>query len=371
MTRESLAASAEEIAYKESRVRKFLAEEGLDALALTTQANFAWFTCGADNRVTSASETGAASIVITPDAKYVICDNIEAGRIADEEIGSRGFGLRIYNWWEGSLAEEIGKLVRGSVGSDTVIPGARLVAGEVAPLRYSLAEQEVARYRWLGKAAGECLAESCREIRPGMTEHQIAGILGEKLIAQGIIPNLILVAADERIAKYRHPIPTDKAVNRCAMVVTGARKWGLIASATRIVHFGPLPAELRRKHDAVITVDAEMIAHTRPGTSVDYIFRKGAAAYERTGFGDEWELHHQGGPTGYAGRDYRAKPGVKDIVQLNQAFAWNPSITGTKSEDTVIALADRTEILSTHGDWPMKPIEVESTTISRPDIFQL
>ena len=120
-----------------------------------------------------------------------------------------------------------------------------------------------------------------------------------------------------------------------------------------------------------MTVDAELIAHTRPGTSIDYIFRKGMEAYARAGFPDEWKLHHQGGPTGYAGRDYRAKPGVKDIVHLNQAFAWNPSITGTKSEDTVIALEDRTEILSAHGDWPMRPVEVESLVVSRPEILQV
>jgi len=371
VTRESLAAGSQEIAEKEKRVRGFLAAEGLNALVLTTQANFAWFTCGGDNRVVNAAEAGVASAVVTPDAKYIICDNIEAGRIADEEIGGQGFEFKTHNWWENSLADEIGKLVKGSIGSDIPISGTKMAAGDIAPLRYSLTEEEVERYRWLGMATGECMSASCRAISPGMTEHEIAAVLGERLIAKSIIPNLILVATDERIEKYRHPIPADKMLERYAMVVTCARKWGLIVSTTRIVHFGPVPADLRRKHDAVMAVDAEMIAHTRPGTSVDYIFRKGMEAYARTGFGDEWRLHHQGGPTGYAGRDYRAKAGVHGTVQLNQAFAWNPSITGTKSEDTVIALEDRTEIISAYGDWPMKPIEAESMTVARPDILQL
>ena len=154
------------------------------------------------------------------------------------------------------------------------------------------------------------------------------------------------------------------------MVVAGAKKWGLIVSATRLVYFGRIPAELRQKHEAVMRVDAEFIARTRPGASVDLIFRKGMEAYSQAGFPDEWQHHHQGGATGYAGRDYRAKAGSTEIVQPNQAFAWNPSIAGTKSEDTVIALRDETEIISAYGDWPMKPIEVESLTIPRPDILE-
>ena len=155
------------------------------------------------------------------------------------------------------------------------------------------------------------------------------------------------------------------------MVVAGAKKWGLILSATRIVHFGEVPAELRKKHDAVMRVDAEFIAHTRPGASVDFIFCKGMEAYAQAGFPDEWQQHHQGGATGYAGRDYRAKEGSKEVVQPNQAFAWNPSISGTKCEDTIIALPDETEIISAYGNWPMKPIEVESMIVPREDILEL
>jgi Xaa-Pro dipeptidase len=371
VTRESLSASTQEITEKERRVRQFLADRGLDALVLTTQANFAWFTCGGDSHVGIGTDLGSVSAMITPDAKYIICDNIEAPRFLDEELAGQGFEFRVNNWWDGSLADEITKLTAGPVGADTPVVGTSLVAGQIAPLRYSLTGPEIERYRWLGKATGECLSEAAHQISPGMTEHEIASVLGGKLMERGIIPQLVLVATDERIEKYRHPIPTDKILDRYAMLVAGAKKWGLVVSATRIVHFGPVPCELRRKHDAVMAVDAGFIVRTRPGTSVDYIFRQGVEAYARTGYPDEWRLHHQGGPTGYAGRDYRARPGIKETVQRDQAFAWNPSITGTKCEDTIIALDDRTEIISAHGDWPMKPIEVESIAVSREDILEL
>lgn len=369
MSKESLAAHSREIMEKESRVREFLAAEELSALVLTTQANFCWFTCGGENRVAAGSDLGGASAIITPEAKYIVCDNIEAPRLREEEVGAQGFEFKTYNWWESNLADEIRKPAAEPIGADSVIPGTRLVS--ISPLRYSLTAQEISRYRWLGKETGKCLSQTCREIKPGMNEHGIAAVLGKNLISSGIVPNLILIATDERIEKFRHPIPTDKVLERCAMVVAGAKKWGLILSATRIVHFGKIPGELRKKHEAVMRVDAEFIAHTRPGTAVDFIFRKGMDAYAQGGFPDEWQQHHQGGATGYAGRDYRAKQGSKEIVQPNQAFAWNPSIAGTKSEDTVIALSGETEIISAYGDWPMKPIEAESMIVPRADILEL
>ncbi|MDH7481117.1 MAG: M24 family metallopeptidase [Armatimonadota bacterium] len=371
MTKESLFPDKREIAEKERRVKEFMELKGLDALVLTTQSNFAWFTCGADNRVANATEIGVASVVITKDSKYIVCDNIEYPRIFDEEIGDQGFKFKTYNWWESNLADEISKLTSGTVGADTVIAGTKLVAGDIPPLRYSLTEQEIERYRWLGINTAECMYEACIEVRPGMTEHQIAALLGGKLIDRGIIPNLILIAADERISKYRHPIPTENTLEKYAMLVTCARKWGLILSMTRIVHFGSISPELRHKHDAVMQVDAELIGATRPGARVDFIFGKAIEAYRRTGFQNEWHFHHQGGPTGYVGRDYRARPGVAGIVETNQAFAWNPSIAGTKSEDTIIALTSHTEIISAHKDWPTKTIEINGAKIERPDIMEM
>ena len=91
--------------------------------------------------------------------------------------------------------------------------------------------------------------------------------------------------------------------------------------------------------------------------------------YAKTGFRDEWKLHHQGGATGYSGRDYKGTSNSKEIVELNQAFAWNPSITGTKSEDTIIALKDKTEIITQAADWPMLTIKYEDQVIQRPDIY--
>ena len=361
-----------EMSEKERRVLEFLSSAGLDAVAFTTQSNFAWATCGGANFVGTASDIGSATALFTRDgSKYVISDNIESGRLQAEELSGLGFEPVSFPWFEGRAAEVVLRLGGEKVGSDTGLPGTRGIDSDFAPYRYSLTPAEVERYRWVGRNTAECMDEACREVEPGVSEHEIAALLDGKLMARGMVPNVTLIAADERIERFRHPIPTEKKLERYVMLVTGARRWGLVVSMSRLVHFGPIPDELRRKHKAVVKVDATFLAGTVPGASVGAVFQSAVRAYEDSGFGDEWKLHHQGGPTGYRGRDYRASAGTSDTVRESQAFAWNPSITGTKSEDTVIASSDGLEILSTIPGWPMLEVEAGGQSFRRPDILEI
>lgn len=359
-----------EMQEKERRARELMESEGLDALAISTIANFAWLTCGGSNYVGIATEVGSATAIITRSGKYIVCDNIEAGRLRDEEIRDQGFELISFNWFEPRRDDIIQEIVGdGILGSDIPMPGAKNIAPALDPYRYSLTPEEIERYRRLGRDTGECMAQACREIEQGMTEYEIAGVLNGKLLSRGLTPLVTLIATDERIANYRHPLPTHKKLERYAMLVTGVRRWGLIISTSRLVHFGELPAELRRKHDAVTRIDAAFISATRPGADMGEIFRSAVDTYKSTGYADEWTLHHQGGPTGYKGREFRVTPSTSAAVAPNQAFAWNPSITGTKSEDTIIATPDGPQVLSMTDDWPVVEVELNGQIIPRPDIL--
>ena len=153
-------------------------------------------------------------------------------------------------------------------------------------------------------------------------------------------------AADDRVSNFRHPIPTERRIEKYLMVSVNARKWGLIVSLTRFVHFGKLPEELRKKYEANVFIDCTFMAHTRPGVPAREVLQKGIDAYKEKGYPEEWKLHHQGGSIGYTGRDYRVNFKTPDIIQENQAFTWNPSITGTKSEDTILATSKGPEMIT-------------------------
>lgn len=359
-----------EMRIKEERLRCVMEEHNLEGIALTSIANFAWATCGGGNVVGIAAENGVATVLFTKDGKYLICDNIESGRIEREELRDKGFIVRSMPWYEAGVAEQIERITCGAAwGSDTGMGGSVNVAASMDAVRKSLTPDEIDRYRWLGSNMGECMSLAAREIKPGMTEHEIASVMNKHIIARGITPIVTLIATDERISNYRHPVPTDKKLDKCAMLVTGGRKWGLIISATRLVHFGEIDDELRRKHRAVAAVDAAFIANSLPGAVMSDIFNKALQTYADTGFSEEWKLHHQGGPTGYKGREFRVNPATQAVVAENQAFAWNPSITGTKSEDTIIATGSGPEILSLTENWPLIDVEINGVVVGRPDIL--
>jgi len=361
----------QEVQFKRERVHHFLKEHGLDAIVLENQNSFAWYTAGGDNHVGTATERGAALLLIARDGDYLITTNIEAPRIMEEEVAGLGLELVEIPWQQGDgLLKAVKQVVgKGEVASDTGFGGTRKMAGEIAELRFSLTDGEVERYRKLGKDTGEAVRAACRSLRPGLSENAIAGMVAEELYSRGVTPVVLLIAADDRIEKFRHPINTENKVRKCAMVVSCGRRWGLIISCTRIVHFGKLPAELRHKHDAVLKVDAALNLSTKVGEEIGSVLRKGIEAYAEVGFGEEWTMHHQGGPTGYSPREFRAMPHETRRVMPNQAFAWNPSIAGTKSEDTVLVNDEGIEFLSLSSDWPMVPVEYRGQVVEREDIL--
>jgi len=284
-----------EIDVKLSRIRAYLLENDFDAMALTLQSNFAWLTAGGDNRVYSATETGASSLLVTPDRALLIANNIETPRLIAEELVGKGFEVITYPWYENDgLRCAIDRVVgTDRIASDTAMPRTENRAAEIAGLRYSLTPEEADRYRWLAMGTAFAVQDACHSLEPGITEHMVAAEVGGALLANGIQPALLLIATDERIAKFRHPLPTDQKLVRSAMVVAGGRKWGLVACVTRLVHFGPVPSDLARRHEAVCHVDASLIAATRPGTAVSDLFSIAVRAYEESSYPDEWRLHHQ------------------------------------------------------------------------------
>ena len=155
------------------------------------------------------------------------------------------------------------------------------------------------------------------------------------------------------------------------MVVVCARREGLIANLSRIACIGQVPAELQRKTEAAAYVLAKLLSITKNDTRGAEFYRIAADAYAEKGFANEINLHHQGGATGYKTRDWVAHPKSSEIVFPNQAFAWNPSITGTKAEETCLILNDKIEMLTQTSGFPTIPLEIDGREYSSPGILSL
>jgi len=363
---------AEEFGIKIDRMRERMKERGWGALALSRSDNFAWAVCGASCHVNMAAESGVASFVLLPDRCAVVTNRIESARIRDEELAGLDVELVEIPWADDRNAK-IARMCAGAGPIATDMPASGFIpAGDdFSDLMMELTESELDRFRALGADAGAALESAARALRPGMTENSAAASLASECWKRDAQPIVILVASGERLPAYRHPLPTPKPLERAAMLVLCARRAGLVASATRMVSFGSATDELRSRHISCCRVDAAFNTLTRPGASISAIFRDATSVYASEGFDHEWLLHHQGGPCGYKSRYFCAGPDTPGEVKPNCAFAWNPSITGTKSEDTIIAFDDRAEFITRTGEWPELEVDFHGARLSRPDILEL
>lgn len=359
----------DEFRQKLQRLRRLMTKHRLDALWLRRISSFAWLTGGAASFVNTAAEYGAASILVTPERAYLLTNNIEAPRLLEEEGLAEGDLEPHISPWH-TPADAVQSLIgEGRLGTDGPWPGAVDLSGPIAWLRSQLLPPEQERFRELGQRCAAAMQAAVARVRPGMREYEIAALLAEETLVREVWPIVNLIATDERVFRYRHPLPTGKRLERYAMLVLCGRWRGLVCSITRLVHFGPLPESLERKAQAVAQVDATLIAATRPGVRLGDVFQRGVAAYAATGFPDEWQHHHQGGVAGYESRERKATPTSEERVVEGQVYAWNPSIAGTKSEDSVLVGATENEVLTVIPGWPTIPVTVGEMTIERPAIW--
>lgn len=354
---------------KQERIVTLLEKHNLDGLLIKQVANFGWATDGAASYINTASTFGVGTLLVTKDARYLITNNIESPRFDQEEgLNAVGWEFHVDQWFLAS--DTIAKLTKGlKLGADYAYPGALDLSQKLAIERSYLTPEEQETFRDLSARCAQAMDETIRGVVPGMTEYQIAGLLAGAAYARGAQPIVNLIATDERIYAYRHPLPTGKMLENYAMLVLCGRLKGLVCSITRLVHFGPLPDELKQKSEAVATIDATMIAATRPGKTVADVFQASVEIYKDVGYPGEYKLHHQGGPAGYDPREFLATPTADVPIGLGQAYAWNPSITGCKSEDTILVLEEGNENMSVIDGWPTIPVELNGQTIERPAIL--
>lgn len=356
-----------EVHKKTQSLRKWMACAGYDTVILSTNENFSWIT-GGKTAYVDKSGPAASKIMITGEKNYVICNSSERYRITEEELMDDTFALLSYRWHEDE-ATVLEPFIKGKrVASDNGCYGENR-GSEIQKLRYILTEEEIIRYRKIGPECAGILEEACRMIQPGETELEVAGRIDGMLIAKGYNVPVCMVAADDRISKYRHPLPKSNPIQKYALAAICAQKYGLTISITRMISFGEPDADKKKRMEAVLRVDAAYILSTIPGVLAVDVLKAGQRVYASTGYGEDFHLHHQGGAIGYPTRDYCTNFSTTEMVHESQAFSWNPTIAGVKSEDTFIVINGTPEIITHTGTWPYIPVEYNGIQILRPSIL--
>ena len=362
-----------DIAARTDRLDAYLDERGLEAVWFARPNGFAWLT-GGDNVVDGDATTGVAAAGYDGGGLRVITDDIEADRLAAEELPD-AFAVESFPWYADSLAGAVADRSPAPAAADFDVPGFETVDG--SRLRQPLTDDDVERYRELGREAAAAVETVCRNLEPEDPEYEVAAGIDISLASRDVDTPVVLVGGAERAGTYRHFTPTDASLGDYALVSVTAERAGLYASLTRTVAFDA-PDWFEERHRAAARVEATALRATEaaaagalaegsggddrdaPDTAGD-VFEAVQAAYDAVGFPDEWEQHHQGGAAGFAGREWIATPDGDEPVRRPMGYAWNPTVRGTKSEDTHLVASDLTERLTKTGRWPTheaEPVDV-------------
>ena len=363
----------EDVERKHDRIRAFLDQTGQDALVLGRADAIAWFTSGGDLGVDPYAEAGSILLFINRNSRAVIADNVQSGRVFEEELAGLGFQLKERPWFDDPMrvVAELsrGKRVATDLAAECGSPWRRSI-DPLRGLRLRLTPLERQRLRELGRTLTLAVEATCRNFDRGEREADVAGHLAHRLIREGVIPVDLRVAGDDRLARYRQPTFKASPILKKATIAVTGRRHGLCASVTRTVSFGPPEEEFRANHALAAMVDATCIFFSRPGEPVAEVFRRARRIYEKFDAPHEWTLDYQGVLVGYSSREALLTPDCPMILEPDMAVCWSPSVGSARSEDTIVVDSRGFEVVTSAQDWPQVEVAVKGFGIARPGVLE-
>lgn len=334
------------------RLREWLDTTPYEGIIISRRDNFKWLTQGIENAVVANTEIGVCLLVIKKDGTIDLIADSSDCPCMEQEKNVLHAKCILVPWYE-TIDTILKKYCKGKAyASDTGLLHTVCVQDELIPLRMLLNEVELRRYRKLGQECAAIVETAVKEAEPGQTEKEVAERIKMDCIRYGISPDCVLVGSDERILNYRHPMPEDKRISHSLMAVLGGEKYGLNVSLTRMVYFGDIPQYIRKRMQKTQFIFACMQNMMQDQMKYQDYWEQLKRIYKEAGYPDEWKLHHQGGPTGYGCREFILTPFTPGYLKEGQAYAWNPTIQGTKCEETTCLFNRKVEILTRTKEWP-------------------
>jgi Xaa-Pro dipeptidase len=342
------------------------------AVVLTRPGPVAWLAGGLPPPVDRSAATDLVWAVVTGSAATLITTQVEADRIREEyRPGQHGFaGLVTVPWYDPDAfvhaAAEIAGAPAIALASDGHPAFGTDSSDDLTELRLALSGAEQDDLRALGTDAAQALEAALTAWSPGERDLDIQARVAAALEARGADTPVLIVGGDDRVRRYRHPMAAGVPVRHLAMAVVVARRAGLHAAATRFACAGPIGAELRSLRDRVSRIERDTLAACRPGHSYGDVLAALDRGYTREDATGGWAGHYQGGPIGYAQREFEIAPGQPGSrwpmvrIEPGHAVAWNPSLPGgAKAEDTYLVRAGGLDRVTTGPDWPTEDCDEE------------
>ncbi len=358
------------------------------ALVLTGPAAVAWACGGVAPPVDRTAAVDLVWAVFSPadgasarGALITTC--VEADRIrAEYAPADHGFAeLAAVPWQDPAAFVRAAERLAGAPASQLAADGHPAFGSDASDdliaLRLALSAPEREDLRDLGQDAAAALQAALESWRPGERDLDIQARCAARLEAAGADAPVLIVGGDDRLKRYRHPMAVGAAVRDIVMAVVVARRGGLHAAATRFATAAPLDqayVSLRRR---VLAIEDAVLSASRPGGTYGTALAALEAGYERVGAPGEWAGHYQGGPIGFAQREFEIAPDqagscwYAEPIAAGHAIAWNPSLPGgAKAEDTYLVTdSGQLERVTQAPGWPTEPDD--GRQLPRPAVLEV
>jgi len=350
----------DEVEWKLGLLRGLLERLELDAVVLDAPGHVAWVTGGVTNRIEPGSSVSPLRIVVTPAGAAGVTTNVELPRLeAESGLPTLGMELHEAPWYDPDGVERLAADLAGA-------PRARIgglgidIDDELVALRLALLPPERERLSGLAAVAAAALENALLTWTPGERDVDVQARVAERLEAAGAFGACLIVGGDERVERFRHPLPTGAPMFRLVMAVAVAERHGLHAAATRFACADGLADGVRRAREAALAVEDETLRACTAGAVYGDVLHALDRAYAAAGHPGGWAGHYQGGPVGYRQREFEIAPAqagsrwFATAVEPGHAVAWNPSVAGGgKAEDTYLVGTDGLRRLTDTGAWPL------------------
>ena len=358
------------------------ARQPLPGVVLSTPGAVAWLTGGISAPVDRTAATDLAWAIVTPRGAHLVTTEVEGPRILDEyDPAAHGFDEVVQvPWWDASAFVTAAETITGAPAAELASDGHPAfgsdVSEELVTLRLALSVPEQDAMRVLGRDAAAALQVGLRSWTPGERDLDVQARIGGELEAAGADAPVLIVGGDDRVRRFRHPMASGAPMHEFVMAVVVARRDGLHAAATRFASAGPLDPELSGLRARALRIDRDVLATSRPGATYGEVLAVLDAGYVREGHTRGWAAHYQGGPIGYAQREFELAPCQTDDARYGQALAaghavaWNPSLPGgAKVEDTYLVTEHGLDRVTDADDWPSE--RNDEVTPARPAVLDV
>lgn len=224
----------------------------------------------------------------------------------------------------------------------------------IARLRMAKDADEIAAMRAAVRIVEEALRAAIAQIRPGMTERELAAIWDAEMGRAGGAPSFNTIIASGPNAANPHHSNGDRAFQPGDLIIMDGGAWhdGYASDITRTVALGAPSPEARRIYELVLAANAAgRAAATQPGATGESIDQAARAVIADGGYGPQF-VHRTGHGVGL---EVHEPPyivaGSREPLLVGATFTVEPGIYlegvgGVRIEDDVLITETGAESLT-------------------------